>query len=1058
MKRIRLLLWLSLLASSIALGQTVQITGTVTSSEDGTPIPGVTVLAKGTTLGTATGTDGKYSINVPGTATTLQFSFVGYKTQDVLIGGRTKIDVTLAADVINVDEVVVVAYGTAKKASFTGASAMIDGKKLEARPVTNITKAIEGTNPGIQVTSASGQPGSEQSLRIRGFGSISASNSPLYIVDGVPYSGNIGNLNSQDIESISVLKDAASTALYGNKAANGVVMVTTKKGTRDRSSITVNATQGFSTRSIPEYDRVSALEYYPLMWESNRNSQLVFPSTTDPAFPTAAAYATASQNSTNNLKTIVGYNILNVPDNAIVDVNGQLNPNAQILGTYGEDLNWQDPIMRKGNRKEYGLTYNGGSERNDYYVSLGYLDEKGYTKKSDYTRFTGRINVNTQVKKWLKTGLNISGTRTTSNVASSGGTSYVNPFFFTRNMGPIYPVYAHDPVTGEYLNDPITGGKIFDLGNISGLPARVAGASPGRHVVAETLWNDNLFKRNVLGARTYIDINFLRDFKFSVNVGYDVTAYNGASFTNKVVGDGAPAGRGTRSNSLTSSYTINQLLNYNKIFGKHTIGLLLGHENYDYTYNYFYGFRQGVISDGNTELINFTTTNSLTSYTDTYKTEGFFSRLDYNFNNRYVFSASIRRDGSSRFASSNRWGNFWSVSGAWRLDQENFIKNISFINLLKLRSSYGAVGNDGIGYYAYQALYDLGQNNAAEPGFLLSSRANESLTWESNNQFDVALEFTLFKRITGSAEFYHRVTSDLLFSVPLPVSSGLTSYQMNIGSMFNRGLEFTIGADIISKSDFRWNFNINLSTVTNEVSKLPPGQTEIIQGTKKLMVGHSIYDFWLRDWYGVDPADGAALYDANIKNFATQASNLRVIGNDTVSISQNNAKYHYAGSSIPDLMGGFTNTVTYKGFELSFMATYQIGGLISDGTYGSIMHSGTYGGALHKDILQRWQKPGDVTNVPRLDFGKVSIFGAASDRWLTDASFIALKNVTFSYNLPSKYAQKLQVQSARIYFSGENLWLKNARKGMDPQSSFGGTTDNVYSPSRVITIGLNITL
>jgi TonB-linked SusC/RagA family outer membrane protein len=1034
------------------MAQTVQIAGTVTSSEDRLALPGVNVSAKGTTIGAMTGVDGKYSLTVPASIKTLTFSFIGFKPQDVEIGGKSKIDVVLVPDLFQVDEVVVIAYGTTKKSSFTGASAMIDGKKLEARPVTNITKAIEGTNPGIQVTSASGQPGSEQALRIRGFGSLSASNSPLYVVDGVPYSGNIGNLNSQDIESISVLKDAASTALYGNKAANGVVMVTTKKGTRDKSSIQITATQGLSTRSLPEYDRVSALEYYPLMWQSNYNSQ-VYAST--PIAP-----ATAALNSTNNLKTITGYNILNVPDNQIVDINGQLNPAASILGTYGEDLDWQKPLMRQGNRKEYGLVYKGGSEKSDYFVSLGYLDEQGYTLKSDYTRFTGRINVNSQLKKWLKAGMNISGTMTNSNVASSGGTSYVNPFFFTRNMGPIYPVYAHNPLTGEYLADPATGGKIYDLGNIAGLPARVAGASPGRHVIAETLWNDNLYKRNVMGARTFLEVTFLKDFKLTVNVATDLTAYNGASFTNKIVGDGAPAGRGTRTNSLTTSYTVNQLLNYNKIFGKHTFEVLLGHENYDYVYNYFYGFRQGVIADGNTELINFTTTNSLTSYTDTYKTEGYFSRLNYNYNNKYHFSASVRRDGSSRFAPANRWGTFWSVSGAWRLDQEEFIKNIKMIDMLKFRTSYGAVGNDaGIGYYAYQALYDLGVNNGNESGFLQSSRANESLSWESNNQFDMALEFTLFKRFTGSAEYYHRVTSDLLFDVPLPASSGLTGYQMNIGSMFNEGLEFTIGADIVSNSDFRWNFNINLSTVKNEVTKLPAGQTEIIQGTKKLMVGHSIYDFWLRDWYGVDPADGAALYDANIKDFVSQASNLRLINDvDTVSISQNNAKYHYAGTAIPDLIGGFTNTVTYKGFELSFLMTYQLGGLVYDGTYASIMHSGTYGAALHKDILQRWQKPGDISNVPRLDFSKTSVFGAQSDRFLTDASFLALKNVTLSYNLPAFIAQKLTIQNARIYFSGENLWLKNARKGMDPQSSFGGTTDNVYSPSRIITIGLNVTL
>ena len=1049
MKKILTLFSLLVFAISIASAQTVNLSGTVTSSEDGLQMPGVYVTVKGTTVGTITGTDGKYTLPVPATATTLTFSFVGYKSQDIEIAGKTVINAVMVSELTAMDEVIVIAYGTAKKSSFTGSSAMIDGKKLEVRPITNITKAIEGTNPGIQVTSASGQPGAEQAVRIRGFGSISASNAPLYVVDGVPYSGNIGNLNSQDIENISVLKDAASTALYGNKAANGVVMITTRRGTRDKSTISVSATQGFSTRSIQEYERVSALEYYPLMWQSYYNSQ-IFAST--PVAP-----ATAANNATNNLKTNVGYNITNVADTAIVRRSGILNPNAAILGKYAEDLDWQKPIMRTGDRKEYGLVYNGGTDKNDYFVSLGYLDEKGYTIKSDYKRFTGRINVNSQAKKYLKVGLNLSGTMTNSNVASSGGTSYVNPFFFTRNMGPIYPVYAHDPLTGDYKLDPETGEMIYDLGNLAGLPARVAGASPGRHVVAETLWNDNLYKRNAFSANTYAEISFLKDFKFKFTAATDLTAYNGATFTNKIVGDGAPAGRGTRTNSLTSNYTINQLLTYNKTFGKHSVNVLLAHENQSYTYNYFYGFRQGVIADDNSELINFTTTNSLTSYTDTYKQEGYFSRLNYDYDNKYHLSASIRRDGSSRFAPAVRWGNFWSLSAAWNLGQEDFLQTQSWIDQLKLRTSYGAVGNDGVGQYAYQALYELGVNNAAEPGFLYNARPNDELTWESNNQFDVALEFGMAKRFTGTIEFYHRITSDLLFDVPLPSSSGLTTFQMNIGTMYNQGIEFSAGVDVIKQSDFTWNVSLNMSTVKNEITKLPEGQTEIIQGTKKLMVGHSLYDFWLRDWYGVDQADGAALWYAN-NTTTSQASNLRVIGTDTLTTSYNNAKYNYVGSSIPDLMGGITNSVSYKGIELSFMLTYQIGGDIYDGAYAALMHSGTYGNAMHVDMLNRWQKPGDVTNVPRLDYARRSEYSVQSDRFITDASFIALRNITLSYNLPSSLAQKLFVQNARVYLSGENLWLKNARKGMDPQSSFGGTTDNIYSPSRIITIGLNVTL
>jgi TonB-linked SusC/RagA family outer membrane protein len=825
MKKQLMMFVLLMVTGLFAFGQTVQITGVVTSSEDGLPLPGVTVKVQGTTIGSVTGPDGVYTLQVPREATALEFSFIGMQSQVVEISGQTRINVSLSPDLVAMDEVVVIAYGTAKKGSFTGATAQIESKKIETRPIANVTQAIEGTNPGIQATSASGQPGSGQDIRIRGFGSVSASNAPLYVVDGVPYSGSIGNLNSQDIESISVLKDAASSALYGNKAANGVVMITTKRGSKSRSSVQFTTTQGLSTRSIPEYERVGALAYYPLMWEADYHRQVYAATPVDPA--------TAAQNSTNNLIARVGYNITTLPNNQIVGTDGLLNPDAEILGDYAGDLDWQEPIMRQGYRGEYGLTFNGGDDKSDYYVSLGYLNEKGYVIKSDYERFTGRINVNTTPKKWIRTGLNLSGTMTESNVASSGGTSYVNPFFFTRNMGPIYPVYAHDPATGDYLIDPATGEYIYDLGNLPGLPARPAGASPGRHVVAETEWNDDLFKRNVLGARAYIDIMFLKGFKFTFNVASDVSAYNGASFENKTVGDGAPAGRADRENSLTSSYTINQLLTYNKTFDVHSVEALLGHENYDYTYSYLRGFRQGQIVDGNTELVNFTTTNSLTSYTDKYRTEGYFARLNYNFNEKYFISGSYRYDGSSKFYNDTRWGGFWSVSAAWRMDAENFIKSQQWIDILKLRSSYGAVGSDnGIDFYAWQARYNIGVNNALEPGFIQANLANQSLTWESNNTFDVALEFGLLKRVTGSLEFYHRISSNLLFSVPLPLSSGISSQQQNVGTMYNQGIEARVAVDVVKKPSFRWNIDVNASTVKNEITKLPEGQTEIIQGTK----------------------------------------------------------------------------------------------------------------------------------------------------------------------------------------------------------------------------------
>ncbi len=471
MRKLFMMIVLVLVTGLFAAGQTVQITGVVTSSEDGLPVPGVTVKVQGTTIGASTGIDGVFSLSAPTSATALEFSFIGMQSQVVPINGRTRINVTLAPDLVAMDEVVVIAYGTAKKGSFTGSAAQIDSKKIETRPITNVTNAIEGTNPGIQVTSASGQPGSGQDIRIRGFGSVSASNEPLYVVDGVPFSGSISSLNSNDIESISILKDAASSALYGNRAANGVVMITTKRGNKDRTSVQFTMTQGISTRSIPEYERIQG--HWTIILLCGKLT-ITVRSSLQPRLHLQRLHRIQP----NNLITRVGYNITNLPNNQVVGTDGKLNSNASILGDYAGDLDWQSPIMRLGHRSDYGLTFNGGTDKSDYYVSLGYLDEKGYVLKSDFQRFTGRMNVNTAPKSWIRTGLNLSGTLTNSNVASSGGTGYVNPFFFTRNMGPIYPVYAHDPVTGDYLIDPATGGYIYDLGNLAGLPTRVSRGKP----------------------------------------------------------------------------------------------------------------------------------------------------------------------------------------------------------------------------------------------------------------------------------------------------------------------------------------------------------------------------------------------------------------------------------------------------------------------------------------------------------------------------------------------------------------------------------------------------
>ncbi len=1063
MKQKLLLCLAFLLSMSLSYAQTL-VRGTVTAVEDNSPVPGVSVLVKGTTTGTVTDSQGKYSLNVPAGSTVLVFKSIGFIMMEMPIGNNSVVDVQLKQDAKDLEEVVVqVPYGQAKKALFTGSVNQLSTKDFQTRPISNINNALAGVAAGIQASAGSGQPGDGPSIRVRGFGSINASNEPLYVVDGVPYSGNIANLNPSDIESISLLKDASSSSIYGSRAANGVIMVTTRKGS-NKSQFTINASQGVMSRGIPEYDRVNAFEYYPLMWEAYRNS-LSYGAPAASAIGLDAANARA----TAGIKGLLGYNPFNVADNEIVTADGKINPNARLK--YGNDLDWAEPLTRQGSRSDYNLNYSGGSDKSDYFVSMGYVNEKGYLINSDFKRYTGRINANFKPLKWLKTGLNLAGTVTDAKQANTvdNSSGYANPFNFARGMGPIYPVYARNPQTGELILDQ-GGNAQYDLGNMTalGLSSRPAGANPGRHIVAETELNKNIRRRNVLSARTYGEVTFLKDFKFTTNISVDITSDLGIGYDNTLVGDGAPAGRARRTNRITSNYNLNQLLNYSKTINKHhTIDALLGHENYDWTYNYIYAMSQGQIVTGIDELGNFTTPNSSTSYTDKYRTEGYFSRVNYDYDGKYILSASFRRDGSSKFARDSRWGNFWSVGAGWRLDNENFMKSLSWVNLLKLRSSVGTSGNDGVLdadgnriYYAYQALYGIGQsyNNNSEPGFLQTKLAANNLQWESNRSIDVGLEYGLLNnRLSGSVEVFHRKSDNLLFSVPITLGSGMAEQLANIGSMWNKGIELHVNADIIRKKDFRWNIDVNATMLKNRITSLPENNKPIISGSFRRAVGQSIYDFWLREWYGVDSENGDGLYRADqwVNNTTTKTY---VIGQDTVTNNSNNARFHYAGSSIPDVYGGISNTFNYKRFTLTALLNYQLGGLALDNSYAQLMAGGNYGTALHKDQLKRWQNPGDVTDVPRMDEARRSFFNAASDRWLTSASYLSIRSVNLSYSFAPALLNRINVKNASVFVSGENLWLFSARKGMNVAQQFNGIVNNAYIPNRVVSVGLNLTL
>jgi TonB-linked SusC/RagA family outer membrane protein len=1056
------------------------ISGKVTD-ENGSPVANASVTIRETGAGVSTNTDGSFTIPIDDRAKTLVFTFVDRATEEISISGRSSINVTMKAADKTMQEVVMVAYGTARKSALTNSVSQFGARELENRPVTNVLSAITGIAPGITTNTTNGQPGSSPAVRIRGFGSVNGSNSPLYVVDGVPFDYDISNINVDDIETVSVLKDAAAASLYGARAANGVIQITTKKGKKDRPLVQVNAAQGFMARGIQEYDRVDAYQYYPLMWEAYRNS-LVYPLTAATAaiqIDSANKIATGlmPRNSAglqvyngktySDISQLLGYNPFNVPRTDIVGVNGRLNPNARLL--YPDDLDWLKDIQRNGTRSDYTVAVSGGSNKTDHYFSLGYVNEKGFVLNSDYRRYSGRMNINTQATNWLKTGLNLAGIITSANQGASdnngdGGTALVNPFYTSRVIGPIYPVYAHDLTTGAYILDA-SGNRIYDLGSMGnlGLPNRPA--LTGRHAIYETRLNENILKRNVFSGRTYAEISFSKNLKFTTNLSADVSNSLRSRYENKIVGDGAPSGRGARNTTDNLTITFNQLLNYNKTFGSHNIELLAGHENYDATYRTVTTQRIGQVIEGITELSNYTTTTNLTSAKDKYKIESYLSRLNYGFDNKYFLSASFRRDGSSRFAPANRWGNFWSVGAGWKIDQEGFMQNVSWLNLLKIRSSYGLVGNDdllddlGLSiYYGYQSFYDLANNNNAEPGAAQSTVAgNPDLSWEVNKQFDLAVEFGILKsRITGNIEFFDRRSTNLLFRVPPPVSSGSLSLPQNIGTMYNRGVEISLTGDVVRKRDYSWTLTTNWTTFRNKVTKLPAKEIpSTASATQKWEVGHSRYEFWLRDFYGVDPTNGAALYRAK----AWVPATTKVIGKgDTVTTDHNNALLHYAGRSIPDFFGSLISSFNFKGFGLSFQFNYQVGGKVYDDTYAALMHTGNYGYAQHKDILKRWQKPGDIADIPRLDAGRNAIFNALSDRWLIDASYLTLQNITFSYNLPASVAAKAHLQSVRFYVTGENVYMFTKRQGLNPIQNFTGVTSNVYVPSRNITAGINMTL
>ncbi len=1029
------------------LAQNRTITGRVTDNQ-GNGIPAASVTVKGTTIGTATASDGTFSISVPPNGRVLVITSVGFQAQEITIGTQTSINVSLASgtDPIMDEVIVTVPYGQIRKTQFTGAENTVTAKTLGRQQVTSVTRALEGNVPGLSATSGGGRPGTGPDIRIRGIGSINASSSPLYVLNGVPYDGSISSLNMDDIESVTVLKDAAAAALYGSRAANGVVMITTKKGRRGTPMVTANIRQGFMSRGIPEYDRVSTNEWIELMWEAARNSYLYGAT---PVSPTQAGIQAS-----NILTSASGlvYNAYNVPGNTLVDpATGKINPNASLL--WSDD--WEDALFQTAPRTNASISLSGVGDRSDYYISFGYLNEEGTVRHTGFKRYNARMNVNNQPTTWLNTGLQVDAAISERQRATgeTGGSAGSSAFFFSRTMGPIYPVYHRNPTTGAIIDTSLLPGGNLDWGTPAQMGTRpyLGLVNPLGNLLLDVRDN-NTFNGN---ANAFAEIKFLKDFALRGTIG--VTSYSDASteYQNSLFGDAAAnRGRSTKANTRILSLTANQVLSWNKTLNRHGIRALVGHENYKYRSNYLAANKTGFPYYGFTELDNGQEIfGQPTSYEDNHRIESYFANVNYELDQKYLLSASYRTDGSSRFADSVRWGNFYSAGIGWRISQEEFMRNVGWINELKLRASYGEQGNEGLGglYYSYRTyFYADGLGSYGQP----SRPGNPELTWEKNKNFNVGLDFTLLKnRLQGTIEYFTRTSSDLLFDVPLPISSPYTSVWRNVGTMKNSGWELQLGYNAVRATNFDWRVDLNLTSYKNEVTELPPGKSSeegIIRGTQRLFPGRSVYEFWLREYAGVDASTGDALFYKDVLGADGKPTGERVLTN-----SYSAASLYYHGSALPDLQGGLTNSFRYKGFDLSILTTFAVGAQFYDANYASLMHRGDYGSHLHVDALQRWQKPGDVTNVPRLH-NEVADQGNNSQhsQWLVSGDYLNIRNITLSYTLPRNLVNRLTLSGLSVFANVDNAYLFTQRKGMDPQTTFSGVSSQSYPPFRTVTFGL----
>ncbi|WP_278503866.1 SusC/RagA family TonB-linked outer membrane protein [Phocaeicola barnesiae] len=994
-------------------------------------------------------------INVPSSAKTLVISFIGFQTQKVDV--KSNVNVVLKSDAEVLDEVMVVAYGTAKKSAFTGSAATIKNEKITSRQTSNVTNALAGQVAGVQTTSSTGQPGKDATVRIRGIGSISASNTPLYVVDGVPYDGEISAISTSDIESMTVLKDAASNALYGARGANGVILITTKRGKAGDARVTFDAKWGVNKRGVPSYETVTDPgKFYEMAYSAIYNADLKgYTAAGD--LVNANAYANQAMLSSSYL----GYQVFTVPNGEqLIGMNGKLNPNATLGysdGTYYYTPdNWSDELFENNTRQEYNFSVSGANDKINYYMSAGYLDDQGIVPNSGFQRYSARLKADYQVKPWLKMGGNVSFTHYDSREQDTeNSTSNANAFYAANIMGAIYPMYVRD-AAGNIMVDN-RGFQRYDYGSDTNFKRN--NVIPNANPLASYMLDKMKYSGDVVSGKWFADIDIWGGIKAKINIGVDANNVRYTNMTNPFYGQYSETSGvgGLISVATERSFSTNQqyLLTYNKTFNDvHNLDVLAGHENYNYKYQYLYGSREKIYNPDVPELNNGILNQNNESYSQNYATEGWLFRVQYDYDGKYFGSASYRRDASSAFHPDNRWGNFWSIGAGWLMNKEAFLENQQWIDMLKFKISYGLQGNDNLlyqndyrNYYPYMDQYTLSNSNG-DFATTLYYKGNPDITWETSHSFNTGFDFTFWGgKLSGAVEYFSRKTTDMLYFKPVASSMGYSRFPENVGSMVNRGVELDLNSNIINTKDFTWDVSFNLTHFKNKVLELAPElEGQLIDGNRIYREGESMYQLYLPKYVGVNPETGESQWALTEPNAAGETV--------TTSYTEASSNRFATGDILPKVYGGFGTSLTFHGFDFSIAFAYQLGGRIMDNTYQSLMDVSSQGSAWHVDMLNAWTAENKNTDIPRLNV-QDRFTGYSSDRWLTSSDYLSLQNITFGYTLPKSWTRKLQIDGIRLYFVADNVALLTARKGLDPRQSYT-TAENVYSPIRTISGGISL--